>query len=258
MNQKTPFQKNGVFLSTCYTLRIMENSQTRGFVNIILIIVVVVLAGVLGYVALVKKSAPTEQQRPSSIEENTQSTLPATTVNTNIPTQVDETADWKTYTNAQYGFQISYPKNATISFPTAGAHGMDFVVYIEGVESSVQSKYSTSKMISITMVPLKGFDMTSGDSGINPSITSINGTQFAIFDWDYHSEASDSSPAGFLGRAYNTENINNGYGYRLYVRISGEASVFDVDEFKKGQLLVDKAILEKIISTFKFIPLAKS
>lgn len=52
----------------------MENSQ-KGFSNIILIIAVVILASVLGYVTLVKKSVPFEQHQ-SNNSQNTQTVTP--------------------------------------------------------------------------------------------------------------------------------------------------------------------------------------
>ena len=53
------------------------NMNKKGFANIVLIILVVVLAGVLGYVTLVKKPAPVEQPQTSS-SQNTQATMPTT------------------------------------------------------------------------------------------------------------------------------------------------------------------------------------
>lgn len=62
----------------------------KGFVNIVLIVLVVVLAGTLGYVTLVKKSAPTKQPQTSN-SQNTQETPPPTT---NNPPATAKTIDW--------------------------------------------------------------------------------------------------------------------------------------------------------------------
>src|SRR3989344_6848742 len=59
----------------------------KGFTNIILVIVVIVLIGIAGYFIFVKKSEPIAQQ----------------------PTPIDETASWKTYTNSEQGFEFKYP-----------------------------------------------------------------------------------------------------------------------------------------------------
>jgi len=86
----------------------MKNSQ-KGFVNIVLVVVIVILVGVVGYFAFVKKSEPVVQQ-PTPIPTTTQSKTPAPT-----PTPGDETANWKTYTNAEYGFEFKYPSNLELN-----------------------------------------------------------------------------------------------------------------------------------------------
>ena len=53
----------------------------KGFANIVLIILVVILAGALGYVTLVKKSAPVEQPQSNNLQ-NTQTTTPPPANNT--------------------------------------------------------------------------------------------------------------------------------------------------------------------------------
>ncbi len=72
------------------------NMNQKGFVNIILIAVVIILAGVMGYYIFTQKFGYPNTLYPSS---NTQQTPPTK----------DKTADWRIYTNNKYGFQISYP-----------------------------------------------------------------------------------------------------------------------------------------------------
>ncbi len=74
----------------------------KGFANIILVIVIVVLVGAVGYFAFVKKSEPTAQQ-PTPAPTQTNTAVSPT------PTPKDETVGWKTYTNAQHGFEFKYP-----------------------------------------------------------------------------------------------------------------------------------------------------
>ena len=76
----------------------------KGFANIILIIVIVILVGAVGYFAFVKKSEPVAQQ-PTPI----QTTNPTKTPVSPTTTVKDETADWTTYRNDQYGIEFRHP-----------------------------------------------------------------------------------------------------------------------------------------------------
>ena len=80
------------------------NMNQKGFANIV--VVDVILVGVVGYFAFVKKSEPIAQQ-PTPTPATTQSKTPA-------PTPKDETGNWKTYTNAQYGFEFKYPSTYSV------------------------------------------------------------------------------------------------------------------------------------------------
>lgn len=64
----------------------------KGFVNIALIILIIMLVGVTGYFVLVKK--PTSPQAKPTPQQ-------------------DETANWKTYWNDKFGFSFKYPANLT-------------------------------------------------------------------------------------------------------------------------------------------------
>lgn len=87
------------------------NINQKGFVNIILVAVIVVLVGVAGYFVFVKKSELiTQQPTPTPTQTNIY-TSPT-------PTSADETADWKTYTNTQYGFSFKYPEGAKVDCQT--------------------------------------------------------------------------------------------------------------------------------------------
>ena len=82
----------------------MNMNQQKGFVNIILVVVVVaILAGAVGYFTFVKKSEPVAQQ-PTPTQTSNPTKTPT-------PNPKDETADWKIYTNAQYGFEFWHPSN---------------------------------------------------------------------------------------------------------------------------------------------------
>ncbi len=71
----------------------INHMNQRGFANIVLIVLVVILAGALGYVTLVKKPAPTEQSQTNTPPptNNTTSQNPPVTPSQSLPTTcVDE------------------------------------------------------------------------------------------------------------------------------------------------------------------------
>ena len=75
------------------------NNQ-KGFANIILVIVIVVLVGAVGYFAFVKKSEPIVQQPTPTHTQKVQTPAPTPTTS--------KTTGLKTYTNTKYSYQISY------------------------------------------------------------------------------------------------------------------------------------------------------
>ena len=82
----------------------------KGFANIVLVVVIVLIVGAVGYFAFVKKSA--------RLAEQTQTTTQTNNSVSPIPTQKDETANWKTYSNSKYNFSLKYPNGWTIEEPT--------------------------------------------------------------------------------------------------------------------------------------------
>ena len=81
----------------------------KGFINIAIIVLVVVLVGVTGYFFLAKKSTtPTELANTT----DTQSSQTAPSSINNMPPQTSrptETADWKTYRSDAFGVVFKYP-----------------------------------------------------------------------------------------------------------------------------------------------------
>jgi hypothetical protein len=95
----------------------MKNNQ-KGFASMVLIGVIVVLVAVGGYFAFVKKSEPITQQpvqAPVTTQENTPTPITqAPNVekqNADYQALINETANWKTYANTQYGFEFKYPSD---------------------------------------------------------------------------------------------------------------------------------------------------
>src|SRR3989339_609385 len=69
----------------------------KGFARLVLVGVFLVLVVIAGYFVLVKKAVSPVVDEP-------------------LPVSTDETANWKTYTNTQYGFEFRYPEKLSLSF----------------------------------------------------------------------------------------------------------------------------------------------
>ena len=115
----------------------------KGFANIILIVLVIVLAGVLGYVTLVKKSAPSTSSDQPQNTSPTQQTPPPQVNNTVIPPPqkpIDETANWQVYMNSQHDFSFRFPNQVTV-LETQGA------IRIQDTKSNLSSQVRVAKGI---------------------------------------------------------------------------------------------------------------
>lgn len=123
----------------------------KGFVNIILISLVVILAGALGYVTLVKKPALTEQPQTNNLP-NTQSTTPSPTNTTNSqnpPTNIQIPVKPSPSTSSPG------PSTVTLIFPNGGER------LVKGKTFKITWKMSASfnsgyPQVSINLITSKG------------------------------------------------------------------------------------------------------
>lgn len=74
----------------------------KGFANIILVVIVIILVGAVGYFAFVKKPEPVVQQSPTPTPTQTQKFVSLT------PTS-DKTVNWKTYADSNLKYSFEYP-----------------------------------------------------------------------------------------------------------------------------------------------------
>lgn len=79
----------------------------KGFTNIILVLVIVILVGTVGYFTLTRKQEPITQ---TIMPPPTTTQTPPTQTPTTPTSVVDKTVNWKTYRNEEFGFEFSYPK----------------------------------------------------------------------------------------------------------------------------------------------------
>lgn len=75
----------------------------KGFINIVLVIAIILLAGAGGYLALTKKSG-----LPKNGALNDHVVVP---VAQQTPATDSKISGWKTYANEKYGYSLSYPNN---------------------------------------------------------------------------------------------------------------------------------------------------
>lgn len=85
----------------------------KGFINIWIVVLVVIVAGVLGYFTFVKKSEPVTKQTSTTQIPPPVSTQ--TSNNQNAPTPQNETANWKVYRSEKYRFELRYPPSLQIN-----------------------------------------------------------------------------------------------------------------------------------------------
>lgn len=85
----------------------------KRFANMVLIIVIVLLIGAMGYVKFVKKSTVSSVDDHSKLSEQKRQQAVSSTIN-NISSQIRQSSkitDWETYRNEEYGFEVEYPVN---------------------------------------------------------------------------------------------------------------------------------------------------
>ena len=97
----------------------------------VLIVLVMALAGAVGYFVLTSTPGPATQQTITPPPVGTPTPTPHAT-----PTPVDETADWKTHRNPTYGLEIKYPptwnlKDNSLGFAARNGYAATFG--IEGI-----------------------------------------------------------------------------------------------------------------------------
>jgi hypothetical protein len=194
----------------------MNINNQKGFVNIVLMVVIVVLVGVVGYFAFVKKLEPVAKQPTPA---PTQATTPTKTPVSPTQTAKDETAGWKTFTDTQYGFKFEYP--ATWKATANDNEGPDYKVVARVVNPSRAGKPDTD-------VPIE---------------------QFLVRSQNVTCEGQSINLGGKTGTGRGWE---QGFGFIYYrdlcFKTEGWATTILLSAFDGSS----QAMMDKILSTFRF------
>lgn len=175
------------------------NKRKNEFATILIIVVVcAILFGAIGYVIGNKKTTtPEVPVEPTITDDQTSPVVDETAT-------ADVTANWKTYTNDQFGFSIKYPSDytgniasgysendgVTIDSPSTGGYEQPHLVNVEAQKSSqnfddyIASAAKDSLFAEATKITFAGQPAYEGvESGMVTSygiITEKNGNIFTI------------------------------------------------------------------------------
>lgn len=219
----------------------------KGFTPIIIILGIVLILGIVGGVYYFGKNfVKVPVSKPQVLVSSTPQ-----------PTQINETASWKTYTNNQYGYSIKYPSEANMSIDTYGGgymtggnmHRFNFIFPEELVGQNNRNNFvieiednrlnlNTKEVIDNYVERIKNYkDVVGGTKIIIESLNKslrpytnneINGLIGSYGWWTFHPVLVEAK---------------NGKIYTFYMPESGR---YPNDDTLK--------LFDQILSTFKFLP----
>lgn len=162
-----------------------------------------------------------------------------------VPVKKDETINWKTYKNAQYGFELKYPETATIT--ESGE------TYISFPSSDAKLYISVGKTTSVPLMGVFGgrFEYSGDERPDFMLLSEIGG----VFTKDYFAVSVDGKTWDRVINAHK-EKEGNYFLFSMYnvthdTARGGTASVF-LSEMRNKEN-VDVGVFNKILSTFKFL-----
>ncbi len=194
----------------------------KGFANLVLIGIIVILLGVGGYFMSQKK-------------ENVKSSQPVTSDT--------DTSSWKTYTNSKYGFELKYPSNHQPKI-------------LENLDSSGQLFYW-----SISEPVFKEGDVGEFSSSVGISVWD-NSKQLTLLDWaklnqgnsnynlDNISDFKNETLAGHKAVSYLWRGELSGYGKTVIIENGKTLFVLGVGADNNTESLWQN--FDQILSSFKF------
>ncbi len=194
----------------------------KGFANIILIVVVAILTGIVGYFTLVKKSPPIVRQTSTPTPTKIVKTVTPTPTRTKTP--LDETANWKTTINTNLGYSIKYPGGWKAETNNSGTTLTNLSKSEQVIMIELNSANANPNQLSITeWLKAQQWPDPRPIEAQFKSIGTVGGVS-----------AVEQSPTGtvYFTKGMNVFVVNNGIGFERKV--------------------VDEKLFLQILSTFKF------
>ncbi len=172
-----------------------------------------------------------------NIQTNTQ--VNNTPVPTPTPTPENQTADWKTYTNAKYGFEMKYPPNLSVKENSSNINFIFAKLKGDGLYPFWVSSGNSKQKNIVEILNPKSSDYTEIKNG-KSTINNIN--------WNTIEEANiPTEGVGVLSSLLNFYTQKGDFTYILQC-VKCNVDLFGDDGANK------KSTFDEMVKTFKFTP----
>lgn len=228
---------------------------------IILLVMLVIGIGASAFFISTRQPSPAQQTAPSPT-----ATLPMTTptpTNTHFPSKqaptsspVDETNNWKTYRNDQYGFEFRYPSDYLFEM-TKDYKGSDWLFELTS---------PTKEILIISLRDNRSPELDTFEKfalHMSEVYCSADGPDGSVYCANENKKSEFTNPAGIIGyEIYLNETTENYTTNQKTTRIKGPIFVLDFSPlnnsdargvFLNGEdTFSEREMIVQIISTFKF------
>lgn len=188
----------------------------KGNALIFLLVGIFVIAIAGGAYYLGRLTTPKTLSVPVPISQTSQSTpIPSST-----STLVDETANWKTYTNSKYGFSFKYPDDLSFTPSNNTDKSSEVEIYAYNPHDYAEVALVVSHKSESTLIQEDGENLTK-----------------SIIDFNGISADKYSGNSGVAGTVYKEE---------VFFTHNSLTFIFSVGTYNRKNLLI------QILSTFKF------